>query len=65
MISAGEILIGVGAIVLIFGASRLPKIGRSIGQGIRELKKGMNEVDSPEENESKESVDPKTTDEEK
>jgi sec-independent protein translocase protein TatA len=65
MIGAGEILIGVGAIVLIFGASRLPKIGRSIGEGIRELKKGMNEIDSPEENESKESVEAKTTDEEK
>lgn len=65
MIGAGEILIGVGAIVLIFGATRLPKIGRSIGEGIRELKKGMNEIDSPEENESKESVEAKTTDEEK
>ncbi len=65
MISAGEILIGVGAIVLIFGASRLPKVGRSIGEGIRELKKGMNEDNPPEENESKESVEAKTTDEEK
>lgn len=65
MIGAGEILIGVGAIVLIFGASRLPKVGRSIGEGIRELKKGMNEDNPPEENESKESVESKTTDEEK
>jgi len=28
-------------IVLLFGASRLPQIGKGIGEGIRNLKKGL------------------------
>lgn len=37
------ILILVIALV-IFGPSKLPEIGRSIGQSINEFKKGMNEI---------------------
>ena len=36
--------------LLIFGAARLPKIGKGLGQGIRELKKAMKGVtEEPEE----------------
>jgi len=30
-------------IILLFGAKRIPEIGRSIGRGIQEFKKGMRE----------------------
>ena len=32
-------------IMLIFGASRLPEIGKGIGQGIKNFKGSMNEAD--------------------
>jgi sec-independent protein translocase protein TatA len=38
-----ELLIILAIIVLIFGASRLPEIGRGIGQGIKNFKSGMKE----------------------
>lgn len=42
-------------IILLFGAKRIPEIGRSIGRGIQEFKKGMRDVESeinpPETNE--------------
>lgn len=33
-------------VLLVFGAKRIPEIGRSIGRGIQEFKKGMREVES-------------------
>jgi sec-independent protein translocase protein TatA len=42
-IGTTEILIIAGIIVLLFGASRLPKLGKSAGQGIRGFKDGLQE----------------------
>jgi len=43
-------------IILLFGAKRIPEIGRSIGRGIQEFKKGMreveNEINAPEKPEA-------------
>ncbi len=33
-------------VLLIFGAKRIPEIGRSIGRGIQEFKKGIREVET-------------------
>ena len=33
-------------IILLFGAKRIPEIGRSIGRGIQEFKKGMRDVEA-------------------
>lgn len=33
-------------VLLIFGAKRIPEIGRSVGRGIQEFKKGMREVEN-------------------
>lgn len=41
------ILIGL-LIVLLFGATRLPEIGRGLGLGIRRFKKGLREPDEDE-----------------
>jgi sec-independent protein translocase protein TatA len=46
-----EILIILFLALLIFGAKRLPEIGRSLGKGIREFKgatKGLADDDKPE-----------------
>jgi len=41
-------------IVLLFGASRLPQIGKGLGEGIRNFKKGLHEGEhGPENVESK------------
>ncbi len=38
-----ELLIILGIVLLIFGASRLPKLAKSLGQASNEFKKGLNE----------------------
>jgi sec-independent protein translocase protein TatA len=47
-----EMLIILVIIVLIFGASRLPEIGKGIGQGIKNFKSSVKDTDA----------DPKTSD---
>jgi sec-independent protein translocase protein TatA len=37
-----EILAIIAVILLLFGPSKLPALGRSIGEGIKNLKKGLN-----------------------
>ncbi len=40
-----ELLIVGGAIVLLFGASKIPELARSIGQAKGEFKKGVQEAE--------------------
>jgi sec-independent protein translocase protein TatA len=47
-----ELLIILGIVVLLFGATRLPKLGRSMGQSIRGFKQGLNEDSGDQELES-------------
>lgn len=44
MISGAEWIWVIIAVVVIFGASRLPLLGRNLGQGIKEFKKGVKEA---------------------
>lgn len=44
-----ELIIVFLIVIVLFGASRLPQIGRGIGEGIRNLKKGLKEEDSTPE----------------
>lgn len=37
-LSPQEILLIVGAVVILFGARKLPEIGKGLGQGIKEFK---------------------------
>ena len=39
-----ELLIIIVVILLLFGAKRIPEVAGSMGKGIREFKKGMNEL---------------------
>ncbi|HLV60342.1 MAG TPA: twin-arginine translocase TatA/TatE family subunit [Fredinandcohnia sp.] len=45
---AQELLIIFGIVLLLFGATRLPQLGRSLGAGIRNFKKGLAEGESDE-----------------
>lgn len=38
-----ELLVILVIVIVIFGASRLPQLGRGIGEGIKNLKKGLRE----------------------
>ena len=41
----GELLLVFVIVLVLFGARRLPEIGRSIGEAIKAFKKGMNDTD--------------------
>lgn len=43
-LSIQELIIIFGAVLLIFGPKNLPKLGRAMGQGIREFKDATNKV---------------------
>lgn len=51
-----ELIILFLIVILLFGATRLPNIGRGLGEGIRNFKKGMRSgEDEPEQLEEKKS----------
>jgi sec-independent protein translocase protein TatA len=52
-------------IVVVFGASRLPLVGRNVGQGIKEFKKGVSEGVKDEPKPADRPAQPPTTDEHK
>ena len=41
----GELMVILVIVLVLFGARRVPEIGASIGKGIREFKKNINEAD--------------------
>ncbi|MBN1687637.1 MAG: twin-arginine translocase TatA/TatE family subunit [Candidatus Omnitrophica bacterium] len=47
-----EIVVILLVVLLLFGAKRLPEIGRSLGKGIQEFKKSMRDDDN-KDNEKK------------
>ena len=50
-----ELIILFLIVILLFGATRLPNIGRGLGEGIRNFKKGMKQGDEPDQLEEKKS----------
>ena len=57
-----ELLVIFLIIVVIFGASKLPQLGRGLGEGISNFKKGLKDKDAaaePERLEEGEQVQPK------
>ena len=40
-----QLILVLLVVVLVFGASRLPELGRALGEGIRNFKKGISEGD--------------------
>ena len=43
-LGAGEIVILMVIVLLVFGANRLPEAGRAVGKGIREFQKALRET---------------------
>jgi TatA/E family protein of Tat protein translocase len=48
-----ELLIILLICLLIFGAAKLPEIGRALGKTIKEFKKSMKEIDTEDKDEKK------------
>jgi sec-independent protein translocase protein TatA len=44
-----ELIVILSIVVVLFGASRIPQIGRGIGEGIRNFKKGLKGDDNEPE----------------
>jgi sec-independent protein translocase protein TatA len=60
-----EILIIGLAILLFFGAKRIPELARGLGQGMKEFKKASNEIKRELEEGQKEGMDTNSNSEEK
>lgn len=60
-LGTGEIIIIVFAIILLFGAKKIPELMHGIGKGINSFKKGMNdisnEINRPADDKKKDSGD--------
>ena len=71
-IGTTELLLIGGMALLLFGGKKLPEMMRGLGQGVREFKKGVNEIkedakdevsnDEPYDNHSPNDGDSKTSD---
>ena len=48
-LSMWHIILLLMIVLLVFGARRIPEIGSSLGQGIREFKKSIKEIESPQD----------------
>lgn len=52
-----ELLVLLLIVLFFFGAKRLPEIGRSLGEGIREFKDSVQEIeDEPDEDRDREEL---------
>ncbi len=60
MIGPWQIILIVAIVLLLFGGRKIPELMRGIGKGTREFKRGMSGED--EEDEKKDSDDPKKID---
>jgi len=45
-----ELILILLIVVIIFGAKKLPDLGKSVGEGIRNFKKSMNEAKDEDKN---------------
>jgi len=43
-----ELLLILAIVVVIFGASKIPQLGKGLGEGIRNFKKGLKDDDGKE-----------------
>jgi sec-independent protein translocase protein TatA len=60
-LSLSHILILLLILVLVFGAKRIPEIGSSLGQGIKEFKRSLKDATSDEPPSAPRNVQPPTT----
>ena len=48
-----ELLVILLIVIIIFGASKLPQLGKGLGEGIRNFKRGIKSDDDPDNGDSK------------
>jgi sec-independent protein translocase protein TatA len=53
-IGLSELLVILLILVVLFGATKIPQLGRGLGEGIRNFKKGLKSDDSKELDDGKE-----------
>lgn len=46
-LGASELLIILVIVVLLFGASKIPELGRSLGSGLKNFKEGLRQDEQP------------------
>lgn len=64
MLGTGELILILGAILILFGGKRLPEFARNLGLGIREFKRAcQGEIDETSEATTKKQEETKTSDE--
>jgi sec-independent protein translocase protein TatA len=56
-----ELLIVLVIVLVLFGSSRLPKLARSLGQASKEFRKGVDDKDAADKDESAEAGDEQIT----
>lgn len=49
-LSGGELILVLGAVLLLFGAKKIPEFAKGLGQGMKEFKKASREVQDELEN---------------
>jgi sec-independent protein translocase protein TatA len=54
-----ELLLILGIVIVIFGASRLPQLGRGLGEGISNFREGLSKGNKDDKALPKSSDDPK------
>jgi len=54
-LGATEVILVVAVALLLFGPSKLPGLGKSLGQAIRGFKSSLNSIDKPEKKEDSDS----------
>ena len=62
-IGSTELLLIGGIALLLFGGKKLPEMMRGLGQGVREFKKGVNDIKETDENPNNEEVEKKESEE--
>ncbi len=49
-LSGGELILVLGAVLILFGAKKIPEFAKGLGQGMKEFKKASREVQDELEN---------------
>lgn len=60
-----EILFILLIALLLFGAKRIPDLARNLGKGLREFKKGLKEIEIPDEKSDDKRVEDKKVEDKK
>lgn len=53
-----ELLVILALVLILFGAGKIPQLGRGLGEGIRNFKKGLKEGDNQQASGSKDALPP-------